>query len=1112
MRPSPEPGAADREEEITALLRTLQATQQRLQELAGGEVDAVLLPDGQSYLLHDAQEKLQESEHQQRGLIAQLKIEHERLVSAQAVAKVGSWETDLATLKVIWSAETYRIFETSPAEFRPTHEGFLNFVPEEDRKKVNEAFERSLGRGEPSEIEHRIQMPDGRIKYVEERWQAITDEQGEPVRALGTCRDITEHRAAERALRESEERFRGTFEQAAVGMAHVALGGNFQRVNDRLCEITGYSREELMGLTFADLTMPEDLDESEEAREAMLAGELPAYRVEKRYRRRDGDIIWVNLVTTLERSADGDPKYFISVFVDITPRKQAEENLTASEALLRQFIEHTPAAIAMLDREMRYIQASERWIEEYHLKGRTIVGLSHYDIFPDLPHRWKEIHQRVLAGAVERCEEDCFTRADGSIEWLQWEAFPWRKAGGEIGGLIFFTQVITARKQAELQTRFNEQRYRSLVETTSSIVWDTPASGKFEADQPGWSAFTGQTFEELRGWGWLNAIHPEDRARTSKVWSDAVERRSPYEIEHRLCARDGTYREMMVRAVPILGDDQSILQWIGVHTDITERKRAEAATSELAERLQLAVKASKVGIWDWDITKGSMHWDDQMYALYQASAGTAQGVELWQQQLHPDDSARATAEITEALRLNGKPFDTSFRIVVAPDGEIRHIRALGVVFRDAEGHPTRMLGTNWDVTDQVAREHILQQKLENETLLLQRALAGEKAKSDFLAVMSHEIRTPMNGVLGFAEMLAQSPNLTPEDRELSHTIFSSGQTLLRILDDILDFSRIEAGRLAIVTDIFSPRKLVGSIEELFRRQIEEKGLRFLVTLNKNVPASLPGDAGRIRQILVNLLGNALKFTRQGSIALRANASFPPGGEGWLEFTVQDTGDGISSDKADTVFEPFTQEDSSTSRHHGGTGLGLTISRRLAKLMGGDLQMSNTDEGGATFTVRLPFQASDLLVAPAAKDAQPVSQLDSAFAHRHPLRVLVVEDDKVNLKLIMGLLGKLGYEPLSAHNGVEAVDLNAREKPDCVLMDIQMPGLDGIEATRQIRAFETDQALPRAFISALTANILPEHREQCLKAGMNAYLNKPVNGQQIMTTLLEAWKFRSSPPI
>jgi len=411
-----------------------------------------------------------------------------------------------------------------------------------------------------------------------------------------------------------------------------------------------------------------------------------------------------------------------------------------------------------------------------------------------------------------------------------------------------------------------------------------------------------------------------------------------------------------------------------------------------------------------------------------------------------------------------------------------------------------------DVRERKRAQERMERALEHEKELAREAQAGARAKSEFLAVMSHEIRTPMNGILGFAELMTHSPSLPPDFQEYLQNIITSGESLQRILDDILDFSRMEAGRLSIEKTVFSPIELIESIRFLFAHQAREKALEFRTVVPPEIPKHLEGDAGRLRQILINLVGNALKFTEQGSVVLgmRTGPAQTDNPEPMMQFFVEDTGIGIPGNKIADIFELFTQADSAMSRRHGGTGLGLTITQRLARLMGGDLAVESQPGKGARFTVTLPLAAAGLPTD--ASEAPTRPPIETTFAAMPPLRILVVEDDRINLKLILSLLRRLGYEPSTASNGIEALRTLEATPADCILMDIQMPGMDGIEASRRIREIEQSTGRNPVFICALTANILPADQQQCFDAGMNHYLNKPLKRDDLSLALVAAAGF------
>lgn len=390
---------------------------------------------------------------------------------------------------------------------------------------------------------------------------------------------------------------------------------------------------------------------------------------------------------------------------------------------------------------------------------------------------------------------------------------------------------------------------------------------------------------------------------------------------------------------------------------------------------------------------------------------------------------------------------------------------------------------------------------EREQVLAEAAQAAEQAKANFLAVMSHEIRTPMNGVLGFTELLAQSP-LNGEQQSHVATIQQSGSALLRIIDDILDYSRIEAGRLKIENGVFCPAEQVEDVCILLAAMSQSNEVKLSSTLEPKLPNRVVGDPGRVRQVLINLVGNAIKFSQGGEVILGARKKFE-GKNTFIEFFISDNGIGIAADKLAAIFEPFAQADDSSSRRRGGTGLGLPISKSLAELMGGRLEVETSVGNGSTFSLILPYRMAEW-TPPVNVD--PLAADENQFALYHPLKIMVAEDDAINRKLVCRVLEKLGYTPSLASDGTEAVRVFQEERPDCILMDLKMPGLDGLEATRQIRQIEqTTSTEQPVFICALTANVFPEDRTQCLGAGMNAFLTKPLRQGNLLEVLKEAEK-------
>jgi PAS domain S-box-containing protein len=529
-------------------------------------------------------------------------------------------------------------------------------------------------------------------------------------------------------------------------------------------------------------------------------------------------------------------------------------------------------------------------------------------------------------------------------------------------------------KQAREGLRHGEQRYRSLIEATTAIVWNTPASGEFEVEQPRWSAFTGQKFEELRGWGWLSAVHPDDRPNTARVWSAAVASRSIYHVEHRLRRHDGTYRHMLVRAVPILDDTGAIREWVGVHTDVTVQKEAEATLRE----------------------------------------------------------AKALAE------------------------------------------------------------------------------AANRAKSEFLANMSHEIRTPMNGILGMTE-LALDTELTPEQRRYLELVKASADALLVVINDILDFSKIEAGKLDLEDIPFRLRDRLGDTMKTLALRAHKKGLELACHIAPDVPDAVVGDPGRLGQIIINLVGNAIKFTERGEVvvSVRTEGSGPgtelgalsPQSSVRITFEVRDTGIGIPKDKQSRLFQPFTQADSSTTRQFGGTGLGLTISRRLVEMMGGRIGLESEPGQGSTFFFTAQLGLQDEVAE--AKAPEPVNL--------RGVPVLAVDDNATNRLILHEMLTRWGMRPTLADSAPAALAVmreaaRAGEPFTLVLSDVMMPEVDGFELAEEIRRHPE---LARATVLMLSSAGQPQDTARCRQAGVAAYLTKPIKQSElldaIMTALGTSWR-------
>ena len=556
--------------------------------------------------------------------------------------------------------------------------------------------------------------------------------------------------------------------------------------------------------------------------------------------------------------------------------------------------------------------------------------------------------------------------------------------------------------------------------------------------------------------------------------------------------KDGSSYWNEVSLSPLMDRTGRVTHFVSISTDITQRKEAEDAMQSVSSRLMLATRAASLGVWDWDIVRNKLVWDDTMYSIYGVAPNKFSGAyEAWESCVHPEDKQRATGELQRALR-GEKEFHTEFR-VIWPDQSVHHITGVGVVLRDPAGHPIQMLGINTDVTENRRAGHELE-------VARRTAEAANRTKSEFLANMSHEIRTPLNAIIGMTELSLDTP-LTTEQHGFLSAARQSAAELLTLVNDILDFAKIEAGRLELNLEPFFLRDILDACLLPFRLRAQEKQVTLNLRVDAEVPEVLSGDVTRLRQVLVNLVGNALKFTPRGEITVAIRPEPGPASSPAslsLRFTVSDTGIGIAKEKLESIFEAFSQGDSSITRVYGGTGLGLTISRQLVTLMRGRIWAESQLGRGSLFHFTAAFaRPAKAELASIHKRESPTTTIRKSGAH--PLHILIAEDNRVNAELLSVLLQKIGHLPKVAANGLEALAALERSRFDLIFMDLQMPGVDGYEATTRIRQRERG-ASRRTPIIAVTANAFQGTREHCLAAGMDDYLSKPIDRAELVAAL------------
>jgi PAS domain S-box-containing protein len=810
---------------------------------------------------------------------------------------------------------------------------------------------------------------------------------------------------------------------------------------------------------------------------------------EFKYRRPGREEAW--LLAKCWREQRDNVALVAGITLDINERKLAAIALEASETRLAL------AARAMPGFVYDWNYASGKILRTSGIE--QMLGFRGAEVSP-INHWWEELvhpEDRALsrparvaraAGPESDIESlSCEYRVrhrNGGYVWIWDHCILVRDAENRVVRVIGSVLDITERKEAVARLAASEHRFKAALLATAGIIWTRNAEGRAVGEQTSWSAFTGQTTEELQGMGWLKAIHPDDVDATLEGWKKSLASGDDLILVQRVRRRDGAYRTFSVHAVPVADERGQIVEWVGSHTDVTEQREAVEHASETLRRLQLALDAATVGMWDWDLDTDRMTWTRQTHLITGISEAEFQGeAAQFFSLLRPADRDYAALFRREVARPEDvKELELEIR---RPDGTVRWLQNRITSLADASGHARRIVGTVRDITQrkefEVEREALLTAERAARTELG----AAAQAKDEFLATISHELRTPLNAILGWTTLL-QRPNVdTATIVDGLKVIERNARAQTQLLGDLLDANQLMSGKLSLHFEPMDLNDAVRATLDSLRVLIATRKVRIESSLTE-AQLHVMGDSGRLQQIASNLISNALKFTPAEGVV-----SILTGGDAEsVHLEVRDSGEGISAEFLPHIFEKFRQADGGSARKHAGLGLGLAITKQLVESHGGTIAVESDGKGkGATFRVRLPR------LRPGVSEADEVVLEHRPKTNDKPLaglRILAVDDETDSREYLARLLAEQGAEIVSVSSAAEALEELAPERTpfDLLVSDIGMPGSTGYDLIESIRAKLRLDArhLPAV---ALTAFSRPQDTATAIHKGFQKHLAKPV---------------------
>jgi len=1020
------------------------------------------------------------------------------------------WEVNELGLYTYVSPQIFNILGYFPAEV--LGKSPFDFMPPEESARVFQEFSKFASVQAPFQCLENINLhKDGRLITLETSAAPIIDEDGQFRGYRGMDRDVTVRKQIEITLRDSEEFNRSIFENNADCLKILDPDGNIISMNQAgitLMEIDDPSQ--VMGKQWIQYWAEPYQSLAIQALKTAKSGQISRFQGFASTHK--GIPKWWDILIAPVFDINGNILRVITTARDITANKQAEEQLQNLSDRLNLAIKSGQIGIWDWDISNNIILWDERMYELYGMTPSEFVNT--YDtwetsLHPDDALSTHTAIEQAIAGTRDFDTEYRIIWADGTIKFIKAYAIVQRDSNGKAQRMIGINFDISDRKKSEAKLQAAEIQLRNLSDRlklavksakigiwdfdliNDSLVWDERmyqifgvSSAYFDPSYGAW-----EKFEQF--------VYPYDRMALREAVQQVITNKQELDVEFRIVLRNGSVRILKGHGLVQYNSQGQPQRMIGINYDITNRRREELQNKRLKDRLEFVLAASPAIIYTCQASRNYettfISKNVQNVLGYTKETWLAEP-NFWINHIHPEDLSQVLARLSDLQAQEHHPSQYRF---LHQDGSYYWLEDEFRLAQNKMGKITEIIGYMVDISQRKQAEIQLQETNKQLAASNEQLTRATRLKDEFLANMSHELRTPLNAILGISEGLQDQVfgAINERQRQSLQTIERSGTHLLELINDILDLSKIEAGQMQLECIPVTINQLCQSSLAFIKQQAFQKQIQLHVQIQPNLPDLLV-DERRIRQVLINLLNNAVKFTLEGgSVTLFVTRK--EHSPDFIRIAVIDTGIGIAPDNISKLFQPFVQIDSSLSRKYTGTGLGLSLVKRIVEMHGGQVDVSSEIGVGSSFFVDLPCTNTPSSTSQSVNQSQGnfVTGFDDTVK-KSPL-ILLAEDNKGNVLTFSSYLVAKGYRVISAKDGLEAIELTKSHRPDLILMDIQMPEMDGLEAIKQIRSNPDLAILP---IIALTALVMPGDREKCLAAGANEYLSKPLKLRNLVNTI------------